>query len=213
MSEKIKNWIVQNIQLLINIYLFINILGVIAWQTHGLYQRGHLNLIEITFILNNGALAWVVLVRQKHVSINHNPWQQLIALIAFFSGIAFIGEPSSEQPLLSLISQALLLIASLLGLLSIFHLKDSFGILIAYRSIKTQGLYRYVRHPMYATDILLRIGYLVSHFNPITMLLFALSTGCYAYRAILEEDFLSSQTDTYMTYKKQVPYRFIPGLI
>ncbi len=81
MSEKIKNWIVQNIQLLINIYLFINILGVIAWQTHGLYQRGHLNLIEITFSLNNGALAWVVLVRQKHVSINYNPWQQLIALI------------------------------------------------------------------------------------------------------------------------------------
>ena len=213
MFEKTKNWIAKNIQLLVNLYLFINILGVIAWQTHGLYQQGHLNLIEITFILNNGALAWVVLVRQKHVSINHNLWHQLIALIAFFSGIAFIGEPTSEQPLVSLVSQTLLLIASLLGLLSIFHLKDSFGILIAYRSIKTHGLYRYVRHPMYATDILLRIGYLVSHFNRMTILLFVLSTGCYVYRAMLEEEFLCSQTDTYKAYMAQVPYRFIPGLI
>jgi protein-S-isoprenylcysteine O-methyltransferase Ste14 len=110
------------------------------------------------------------------------------------------------------VSQALLLIANLLGLVTLFNLGTSFGILIACRQVKTGGLYRYLRHPMYATDILLRIGYLIGHRTLLTVSLFVLSTACYVWRAILEERFLAAQGPAYRAYLARVRYRFIPGV-
>ena len=46
--------------------------------------------------------------------------------------------------------------------------------------LHTRGIYGVIRHPMYATDILLRVGYLVSHLSWTTGVLFALSTFCHS---------------------------------
>ena len=89
------------------------------------------------------------------------------------------------------------------------ELGRSFGILIALRTVKTNGLYSLVRHPMYGTDILLRIGFVVGHFNLFTIFLFVISTGAYIARAMLEEQFLL-QDEAYQEYVRRVKYRFIP---
>ena len=65
---------------------------------------------------------------------------------------------------------------------------------------------------MYGTDILLRVGFLIGHFNSYTAALFALSTGCYVWRALLEERFLAATAPEYAAYLKQVRWRFIPGV-
>jgi protein-S-isoprenylcysteine O-methyltransferase Ste14 len=65
---------------------------------------------------------------------------------------------------------------------------------------------------MYATDMLLRVGFLISHFNLFTVIVFIVSTGCYVYRAILEERFLMRQLE-YRDYMKRVRYRFIPFVL
>jgi protein-S-isoprenylcysteine O-methyltransferase Ste14 len=96
-----------------------------------------------------------------------------------------------------------------LGAVCLLNLGRSFGILIALREVKTGGLYSVVRHPMYGTDILLRIGFLVSHLNWRTAAVFVLSTACYVYRAFLEERFLSQGAE-YREYVRRVPYRFLP---
>ena len=96
-----------------------------------------------------------------------------------------------------------------LGAITLLNLGRSFGILIAYREVKSGGLYSIVRHPMYGTDILLRIGFVISHFSWLTIFILVASSGCYVYRAILEERFLSKQPD-YAEYMKKVKYRFIP---
>jgi protein-S-isoprenylcysteine O-methyltransferase Ste14 len=62
---------------------------------------------------------------------------------------------------------------------------------------------------MYATDILLRMGFLINHFNLLTLILFITSAVCYVYRAILEEQFLMHQPE-YREYMHRVKYRFIP---
>jgi len=213
MPEQRFAWVKKNAQTLINVYVFVNVLGVIFWQIYSLYKQNRLDFIEITFILNNCVLAWVVLIRQKHIAVDKNLFHQGIALIAFFSGIAFTGQSAGQNPVATIASQAVLLAASLLGIIALFQLKDSFGILIACRTIKTGGLYRFVRHPMYARDILLRVGYLISHCTALTVGLFVLSTACYVYRALLEEQFLCEQSDEYLHYKKTVRYRFIPGIL
>lgn len=106
-------------------------------------------------------------------------------------------------------SGALIVASNVIGLVTMFNLGRSFGIMIALRKVKTGGLYRVVRHPMYAGDILLRTGYVVSHFSPFTAVLLAASTAAYVYRAVLEERFLS-QDPEYKAYAGKVKYRFVP---
>lgn len=212
MMKRFHPWLMQHGQVLINVYLFINIVGFIAWQCHALYVAQRLDLIEVVFIIHNLLLAWVVLIRRRHVAVDRHLGHQVIALVAFFSGLAFMGQPGATDPTVVLVSQVLMLISGVLGVVTLFNLGDSFGILIACRAVKTGGMYHLVRHPMYGTDILLRIGYLVSHFNGLTMVLFVVSSGCYVYRAMLEERFLLSQSEDYRPYMQKVRYRFIPGL-
>jgi protein-S-isoprenylcysteine O-methyltransferase Ste14 len=98
-----------------------------------------------------------------------------------------------------------------LGALTVLNLGRSFGVLIAKRKIKTRGLYGFVRHPMYATDILLRVGYIVSHASATNIGIVIASTACYVYRAVQEEKFLS-QWPEYREYMARVKHRFIPGV-
>jgi protein-S-isoprenylcysteine O-methyltransferase Ste14 len=195
--------------LLVNVYLFLNILGFSCRQGYAIYRTERLDFVEISFILQNLVMAAFVLIRSDHRVIDGSIRNQAVAVIAFFSGIAFMGQTPTGNPLLVHISQGIILAANILGMVTLFNLGKSFGILIAYRNVKTGGLYRFVRHPMYATDILLRIGFIVSHCNPFTVALFMLSTGCYVWRAILEERFLALQPE-YLAYMRKVRYRFIP---
>jgi protein-S-isoprenylcysteine O-methyltransferase Ste14 len=207
--QAIKNYLIKNRAVLINWYLFLNIIGFCLWQGYAIYQKGALHFNEISFILQNLVLAAVVLIRKDHIAIDRNIKNQLIAVIAFFSGMAFMGQPASSNHQLVLVSDSVIFCANILGLVTLLNLGKSFGILIALRKVKTRGLYGLVRHPMYATDILLRIGFLVSHLNPFTGLVFVLSTACYVYRAVLEERFLS-QDPAYREYMQKVRCRFIP---
>jgi protein-S-isoprenylcysteine O-methyltransferase Ste14 len=211
-KEKIYSWLANHRERLINYYLFINIAGFIVWQAYGIAQSSGLNIIEVSFLLQNLVLAGVVLLRKDPIAIDNNYWHQTVALIAFFSGLAFMGREPTGGPLEQQLSTAVLLTSNLLGILSLLHLGKSFGILIACREVRTGGVYSLMRHPMYASDMLLRVGYVISHFSFFTVTLMILSSGCYIYRAILEERFLAEQPE-YRDYMGRVRYRFIPGLL
>lgn len=120
-----------------------------------------------------------------------------------------MGQEPSDGEVANDISSWVIFFANILGAFALLNLGRSFGILIALRKIKTGGVYSIVRHPMYGADILLRIGFVISHFNAFTVLLFIVSTGAYVMRAIYEEKFLCQEPE-YREYMKNVKYRFIP---
>ncbi len=202
-----KHW-----QSLLNIYLFLNFAGWGIWQTYQYHLKGTLGYVEISFTIQSLLLAVIFLIRKPHQLIQTNLLHQAIAIIAFCSGAAFMGQPATGPQVAKQISQVVIFCANVLGVATLLNLGRSFGILIAFRRLKSRGLYGIVRHPMYATDILLRVGFLMSHFNLFTVLVFIISTACYVYRAILEERFLIQQPE-YREYMKRVRYRFIPFLV
>lgn len=160
-------------------------------------------------MISNLIMIGLFFSRREYKSIDKSVFRQSIAAIAFFSGLAFAGQPETGSDSITDMSFGILIAAHLLGIISLFNLGKSFGVLIANRKIKTGGIYSIVRHPMYVTDLLFRIGYVVSHFNLFTALLLLLSGACYVYRALLEERFLAADQD-YAEYMKKVKYRFIP---
>ena len=195
--------------LIIDIYLFISTGIYIIWQTYKTYNSGNLDFSEILFTLQNALLVFFFLFRIKEHKLNFKIFDQVIALTAFFSGLFFLGSSESGGQLSRYISKGIIITATILGILTILNLGKSFGILIALRKVKTNGLYSFIRHPMYMTDILFRFGYLVGHCNIKIISLTIASTCAYIYRAILEEKFLS-QSEEYKIYITQVKYRFIP---
>jgi protein-S-isoprenylcysteine O-methyltransferase Ste14 len=176
-----------------------------AWDA---WQANEFNLVEAAFAIHNIVMLTFILIRKQHMSLDRHIFNQIIALLAFFSGILFQKHPFEN---LKICSEAIVAISMILGIITLFNLGRSFGILIAVRQVKTSGLYSIIRHPMYFTDILWRIGYLVGNLYWLNSIIFFASSACYIYRAILEEKFLS-QFPEYQEYKKMVRYRFIPGL-
>lgn len=209
MKKKILRYLRHNIQFIINLYLFANFLGYTVYQTYQLVRSGTVSFVEISFIAQNIVLTTVVIIRSPHKTVDRNAFHQLIALVAFFSGAAFMGQNASGNMTLAHVSTGIILAANILGFITLLNLGKSFGILIALRRVKSGGAYGVIRHPMYLSDILLRCGFLVSHFNAFTVVMFVLSSACYVYRAILEERHLSKARE-YREYMKRVRYRFIP---
>jgi protein-S-isoprenylcysteine O-methyltransferase Ste14 len=204
-----KQYIKTHWQRLLDIYIFLNFLGWTAWQTYSAINEHRFDFIEASFFIQNLVLTSLFLIRSPRKAIDRNVFHQVIALVAFFSGALFMGNAQTSNPILKDYSMAIILLSNILGIFTLFNLGKSFGILISYRKLQSKGLYSVVRHPMYVTDILLRIGFLVSHFNLYTVIIFVVSTACYVYRAILEERFLCKEAG-YSEYMQKVKYRFIP---
>lgn len=190
-------------------YLFLNALAWCGWHGYRLFREGRFGYIEAAYLAQTLLVGVLFLVRRPAKALDESPGHQAVAVAAFLSGVAFVGAPATADPLLVGVSRGVVFAANVLGIVTLANLGKSFGVLIAFREVRTGGLYSLVRHPMYGTDILLRVGYLVSHATPVTGILFAVSTACYVYRAVLEERFLAAQPE-YRAYMEKVRYRLIP---
>ena len=210
-AQELEAQLAHPLQLAFNVFLFAIFGAVAAHETYVVWREGRLDFVEVSFAVQNAIMVALVLLRRPHRAVERDPFRQAIAIAAFLSGALFMGEPATSSEGARLASKIVVLASNVLGLLTLLNLGRSFGILIALRKVETRFLYSVVRHPMYGTDILLRIGFLVSHLSPFTAALFVLSTGCYVLRALSEERFLSSDP-AYREYMQRVRWRFIPGL-
>ena len=79
--------------------------------------------------------------------------------------------------------------------------------------VVTTGLYRYVRHPMYATAIIFLVGsslMLGSWFGLLVQLVLVVGL---AFRAVKEERVLRDELPGYSEYMARVRRRFIPHVV
>lgn len=107
---------------------------------------------------------------------------------------------------------AIQLLGMVLILLSLAFLRQSFGIVPAHRGIRRDGLYRFIRHPLYASELLCLYGYVVAYPSAANILLLGLQFGIQYSRARMEEHFLLGDP-IYREYVERTRYRFIPGVI
>lgn len=205
-------WALAHWQALVNVGLFL-ILGECAIRVG--YQEWRAGRFDIVQILANGknliALCFILL-RMPHRDIETRILVQAVALGAFFSG-EFLDKAAgpTTPPQLFLLGKGLLCAGIVVVAISLVNLGTSLGILIARREIKTGGLFRFVRHPMYAGELLKRIGILLMNAGWLNIVVIVVSSTFYILRAVAEERFLE-QDEGYREYKARVRYRFFPGL-
>ena len=206
----VKNFLDRHGQMVMNMIVFFGIFHWMLVNTAPSFLAHQFDFVDTMFLLHNIVLVTLILVRVEHKGVDRNFFHQAIATVAFFSGLAFTGT-ATKIPVMLITANIIICIAMVLGTMTLFNLGRSFGILIAYRKIKTSFLYSIVRHPIYLTDILWKIGIVLKKPCWFNTAIFAVSVSCYVYRAILEEEFLSQQPE-YREYMARVKFRFLPGI-
>jgi protein-S-isoprenylcysteine O-methyltransferase Ste14 len=208
--KSVFDWVRRHGQELVNWFLFVTLGYAACYRAWHAWTANNRDFIAIAFFTDTVVMLLIILFRQKHRAINGNLFQQAVALVAFFSGIALDEHQTSSLVLVD-IARGMMLVTLVLSMICMLNLGRSFGILIAARTIKTGGPYAIVRHPIYATDISLRVAFILQNHSAYNITIAVVSIMAYVYRAILEERFLS-QFPEYRDYAQRVRYRFIPGV-
>ena len=91
---------------------------------------------------------------------------------------------------------------------SLVSLGRSFGIVPADRGLVRHGPYRYIRHPIYAFEVLFFLGFLIAVPTSRSAGIIAVWLVLQIMRILREERILSG----YEEYKRQVPWRILPGV-
>jgi protein-S-isoprenylcysteine O-methyltransferase Ste14 len=101
------------------------------------------------------------------------------------------------------------LLSALTAIASVLTLGRSFGVVAANRGIKTNGPYRLVRHPIYASYLVGMIGYLFENPSLRNVVLLATVIGFQIARIRSEEQCLVGDPE-YRAYQQRVRYRLVP---
>ncbi|HEV2451156.1 MAG TPA: isoprenylcysteine carboxylmethyltransferase family protein [Streptosporangiaceae bacterium] len=171
-------------------------------QTHRLI--GGLFVIEETWFV----VAFLVRRPARAVGQGQACW--LVAAGGTFGGVLF--RPDGAHPAWGVRTGFVLqLIGLVICIASLWALGRSFGFVAADRGLKTRGPYAVVRHPIYASYLLIQSGYLLQAMSLRNLAVFLLVTACNIGRVLLEERLLSRSAG-YLAYQQRVRWRVIPGV-
>jgi protein-S-isoprenylcysteine O-methyltransferase Ste14 len=90
-------------------------------------------------------------------------------------------------------------------------LNRSFALVAAKRSIKTRGMYRFIRHPLYASYLVMFSGYLLANTTTANLVVYLITMACLFARILREEKHLALDSG-YRQYMLEVRYRVFPGI-
>ena len=173
------------------------------WQQSG-------SMVPLGLFFVNSLLMYLFLTRERSRKITKRAVDWFAALATVFFSLCLTPVPGTKTVYVSL-SISLQLIGILCMLFSLLSLGRSFGVVAAVRKIKIKGVYEFVRHPLYTSELIFYIGFIIGNVAVINIvLLFGIMIGQYV-RAVAEERLLSSEMK-YKDYLQRVKYRFIPGL-
>lgn len=150
-----------------------------------------------------------LLLTQRRGSWSVEAYPLVVALLG--TGVGLLIMPQGTQLVPEWVSTALVMSGAAIAFLAKLFLGRSFGIVPANRGVKQYGVYRVVRHPMYAGYIINQLGFVLLFFSLHNVMMYAVAWIAFWLRAREEEKFLE-QDVTYREYREKVRYRLIPGI-
>ncbi len=117
--------------------------------------------------------------------------------------------PAPSQASLGVIIELCGLVMLAAALLS---LRRSFAVVPGNRGVQSGGMYRLVRHPVYASELIALLGIVLANPTTLNAMIWACQCGLQLARARAEERFLATDP-LYALYCSRVRHRLIPGLV
>lgn len=145
------------------------------------------------------------LIRKYPHSVSVAPFDWVIAVVGTFAPFLFIPAEWGAVP----VARHAVVAGAGLTVFGMISLNRSFALVAAKREIKTSGMYRFVRHPLYASYLLTFTGYVLANTTLENIIVYVFAMGCMFVRMFREEKHLVMD-DEYIKYMQQVRYRVIP---
>lgn len=134
-------------------------------------------------------------------------------LLAFCgTGASLLVVPDGLQLAPDYVSTALILGGASLSIVAKLSLRRSFGLVAANRGVKSGGLYRLVRHPMYMAYMINHVGFLLLYLSPWNVAVHAM-TWILLWMRTTEEEKVLRKDPAYQEYASKVRARLVPGLL
>jgi protein-S-isoprenylcysteine O-methyltransferase Ste14 len=145
------------------------------------------------------------LVRQRAVATSASVFDWAVAFSATFLGTLL----RPAHPLDLFFGDTFIVGGILLNIISVLFLNRSIALVPAERTIKSAGTYRHLRHPMYASEILTLVGYVLINLSAANVCIAALTTALLLVRIDREELFLS-RNELYRAYVARTRWKLLP---
>jgi len=187
----------------------IGLLMAAAWGAFALlhvraFQAGG-NWVYLVFCVTESLTALFFVLRTTPVTVSASGADWALAIAATFA--SFLFAPSAAGLLPG--AAVLIYLGALLHLGGMLSLNRSIGVVPARRVLKTGGLYRLVRHPLYASYLITFSGYLLTNSSLRNLAVYLVTIGLLALRTVREERHLSLD-DNYRDYMTRVKFRILP---
>jgi len=158
-------------------------------------------------------LVYLLVVRDKPIAKSKGFLPRLFGFIGTFMGVGILQLPIAHLNLSMQILAALLIgLGSLGSFLVLWRLGTSFSIMPEARRLVTRGPYAWVRHPLYAVEMITIAGTAVQFAAPWSWLIAAVVLTLLWIRSHYEEQVLERAYPEYGEYRSRTK-RFIPGII
>ena len=178
--------------------------GMFAYAHLLAYQQtGDWSYLLFCALETLSALFFLIRTTPESVSTDVRDW--LLAIGATFAPFLF----SPADMAVWADARYLLILGCTLQLTGLLSLNRSFGLVAARREIKTSGVYRVIRHPLYASYFISLSAYLLANTTPVNTLIYAATMSLLLARLLREERFLATDV-RYRAYMRQVKYRLLP---
>ncbi|VVB54814.1 Phospholipid methyltransferase [uncultured archaeon] len=179
-------------------YIFYALNGSSQLHYSAALQGVNMMLVGIFFLTRKDALV-----------VSEESSETLSALVSTFTPGFFMAVKSTAAYALGYGLQTTGIFLSIAATMS---LNRAFGILPANRGVKTTGLYRFMRHPLYVGYLLSFGGFILNNTVAINAAVFLVWLIATLHRTLAEERILLKDPD-YAEYAKRVRWRFIPYVI
>lgn len=146
------------------------------------------------------------LIRRMPKEISIDPYDWVIAIAGTYMISFFRPDPSGAD---NLFAQGLQCLGALMQVAGMLSLNKSIGIAPANRGVKTQGMYRFVRHPLYLSYVISFGGFLLNQPSWHNAMVYLLAVTLWVLRLLAEERFLNRDPE-YRAYSSHVRWRLIP---
>jgi protein-S-isoprenylcysteine O-methyltransferase Ste14 len=160
---------------------------------------------SLLLVLFDAGVAWFAITRPMPKEINVSLYDWIIGFLSFL--------PLLLRPAPELHDHVLLLAVQLFGqsvaLAGLFSLNKSFGIVAANRGVKTGGMYRVVRHPIYAGFFVFLAAYVLQNMTVMNAVIYVAYVAVQVMRMAAEERVLCRDPE-YARYTRQTRWRVLP---
>lgn len=189
--------------------LFVGILLAFAWGVFSyLHLLGFKATGDWTYLLFCAAetlAAVLFLVRSEAGTVSSAPLDWALAIGATYAPFLFAPATWGVLP-----QAKFLLVAGIsVQIAGLLSLNRSFGIVPAKREIKTAGMYRIVRHPLYASYFVSFTGYVLANTSIANLVVYVVEICLLILRLLREEKHLALDLE-YRSYMQRVKYRIVP---